>query len=429
MKSKTGLKIPPAEVVHLSKRVVDGLDSAREKLYQDDELRGFRLRVRSGRKVYMYRYGGGAQGVTRWITIGEHQRPWIPHPETGAPRVLTAEMARREAERLRGLVVARQDPALDRDTQRRVPTFAKFAARYLEEHGKAHKAKSTQKGDAWFLTNKLLPAFGAVRMDRIDRSAVTRWHVAQAGHEATANRCLGLLGAIFTAAIRWGVLAGPSPCALVQPFKTHRRERLLTREELQKIGAKLSEPGGDVGAAAVAGICLLMCTGARREEISSLTWEQIDTAPEVVMVRPDGTTVTGRAVMQAGKTGRRRIIFGPSALAVLAKLPRLNEWVLPGRYGRGPMHPATLSHAWKRSCDAAGVTDAHLHDIRHLFISTAVEHGKSLPHAGQLAGQATLSMTESYAHLTSGPLLELAERTAAAIRLALDAPAPEEKVG
>src|SRR5438105_3940042 len=92
------LKLPPPERIHLSKRDIDALDPAREKTYQDDELRGFRLRVRAGRKMYLFRYGAGRAGRSRWVTIGEHGKPWRPHPETGAPRILTAEMARREAE-------------------------------------------------------------------------------------------------------------------------------------------------------------------------------------------------------------------------------------------------------------------------------------------------------------------------------------------
>jgi integrase len=411
----------------ISKRTVDALpaDGPKARWLADDAIPGFRVRGRNGRRVYMLKYPTGVSGRARWVTIGEHGKPWRPDPNTGEGRSLTADLARREAERLRGLVVDGQDPARDRDVARRVPTLEDFVVRYKRDYSAVHHKESTAAMDAYMIKLKILPRWGRYRLDRIDAAEISEWLAPMAKKQpAYGNRIIGVLSRVFSAAIRWKVLKGENPCSGVRRFQAPERDRLLSPDELQRLGAVLVSKDSGTTRFSVAGILLLMFTGARRGEIASLRWEQIDNAERVTV-----GDVEGLAVRQDGKTGKRYIFFPPTALAVLRQLAptledRINAWVLPARRGaKGHMGGIALSQAFLRCARKAGIENTHLHDLRHLFVSRAVAGGRSLPDAGKLAGHASAKMTERYTHLAADALLPLAERTADQIFITLGRPA------
>ena len=66
-----------------------------------------------------------------------------------------------------------------------------------------------------------------------------------------------------------------------------------------------------------------------------------------------------------GKTGDRTVHLSPSAVAVLAALPREpgNPWVVPGT--KPGTHMADIDTAWQGIRAKAGLHDVRIHDIRH----------------------------------------------------------------
>jgi Arm domain-containing DNA-binding protein len=112
----------------ISKRIVDSAvpEPDRDLWIWDADVRGFGLRVRpTGHRVYVveYRAGtGGRASPKRRVTIGRHGSPWTPNA------------ARREAERILGLVAAGADPAASKAALRGAPTVGDLVARYMAEH-------------------------------------------------------------------------------------------------------------------------------------------------------------------------------------------------------------------------------------------------------------------------------------------------------
>src|SRR6516162_10858034 len=119
----------------ITKRTVDAVRPSRvDRFLWDTELKGFGLKVTpAGSKVYIlqYRKGGrvrveGAGSCNRWhptkrVTIGRH----------GA---LTPEQARDKARALSGAVTSGGDPAALVAAEKRAPTVADLAQRFLAEH-------------------------------------------------------------------------------------------------------------------------------------------------------------------------------------------------------------------------------------------------------------------------------------------------------
>ena len=121
------------------KREVDALRpgaNGAEAVLWDSEVKGSGVRVqRGGGKSYIlhYRAGRGRGAPLRKLTIGKHGSPW------------TAETARDEATRLRGLIVGGANPASDKIAQQTAPTIAELARRFLAEHIETKRKASYER--------------------------------------------------------------------------------------------------------------------------------------------------------------------------------------------------------------------------------------------------------------------------------------------
>lgn len=174
--------------------------------------------------------------------------------------------------------------------------------------------------------------------------------------------------------------------------KGHRVDRYLSQQELVALGDALREGiESGLNPLAIAIIKLLIFTGARKGEIESLKWNEVDF---------NG----GYLRLADSKTGQKAIPLNAGALEVLLALPRLD--------GSGYVFPAHRSDGWylgtpkvwKIVRAMAGIEDVRLHDLRHSFASIAVSGGASLPIIGALLGHANAATTQRYAHLHDAPL-------------------------
>ena len=72
-----------------------------------------------------------------------------------------------------------------------------------------------------------------------------------------------------------------------------------------------------------------------------------------------------------GRTSDRTVHLSPSAVGVLAALPRQpdNPWVVPG--AKPGTHMTDIDRAWQSIRARAELHDVRIHDIRHSFASRA----------------------------------------------------------
>ena len=353
---------------------------------------GFAVRCQRVAKVYCLKYR--FKGRQRWLTIGKHGSPWTP------------ETARTEAERLLGMVAAGNDPAVHRDTEKQAPTMKEALERFMSEHVRKKRKTGTVSEYARLLDKIILPAFGRHRVKDVVTADVTRLHSGLSGTPYQANRCVALLSKFFNWAEREAIRPQFSnPCRHVEKFKEEKRERMLSPEELGRLGDAISACN-DKSPYVVAAIKLLAFTGARLNEILTLRWEYVD-------------LVKGEARLPDSKSGAKTIHLPPPAMAVLADLPRTegNPHVIVGQKSGG--HLVNLGKPWRAIRSASGLSDVRIHDLRHAFASVAASSGMGLPIIGKLLGHSQPQTTARYAHLAADPLKEAAASVAGTIAAAM----------
>ncbi len=398
----------------ITKRAVDGLraSSGGAVLLWDADLPGFGVRCRaSGAKYYVVKFRTTA-GRPRWVTIGRHGAPWTP------------DAARKEALRLLGQVAAGQDPASEREAMRRDLTIAELCDVYVAE-GCTTKKSSTLIVDRSSIERHIKPLLGRRRAREVTRADVERFQQDVAngktatdvrtkvrgraivsGGRGTAARAVGVLGAIFSVAVR-RELRPDNPVKGVKLFERNKRERFLSTVELARLGDALTaaKQGGE-NPFAIAALRLLALTGARKSEILGLRWEWVDFERRCLRL-PDS------------KTGAKVVPLGAPALELLASLPRVegNPHVLPSARADG--HFVGLQKVWARVRKRAGLDGVRVHDLRHSFASVAVAGGDSLYLVGKVLGHRQARTTEVYAHLHDDPVRAVADRAASAIEAAM----------
>ena len=383
----------------VTKRSVDTLkltaDAAEVTLW-DSELKGFGVRLqRGGAKSYVlhYRVGTGRGAPLRKLTIGRHGSPWTP------------ETARHEARRQLGRVENGADPVAEKIARKEAPTMAELTKRFLAEHAEAKRKVSTADEYRRLLDKVIVPALGDRKVADVARADITKLHHANRAAPYQANRLLAILSKMFNLAERWGLRPdGSNPCRHVEKFAERKRERMLSRVELGRLGDALASFNFSPYAAAA--VKLLVFTGARLGEVLGLRWDWIDFD-------------RGEARLPDSKTGAKTLHLPPPAIAVLAELPQLdgNPYVIAGQKEGAAL--VNLEKPWRAIRKAAGLDDVRLHDLRHAFASVAASSGMGLPIIGKMLGHSQPATTARYAHLESDPVKAAAAVVAGRIAAAM----------
>lgn len=218
---------------------------------------------------------------------------------------------------------------------------------------------------------------------------------------------------MFSLAETWGMrLQNTNPCRGIDRYREQPRERLVSADELARLGDALAAHKGYW--AGTAAIRLMALTGLRKSEALSLRWTDID--PTHGWIR-----------LSDSKTGAKTVPLGAPALALLAELPRVdgNPYVFPAARPRHaadagkPGHFVQVQTTWEAVCKRAGIENLRVHDLRHGFASVGAIGGDSLYVLGKLLGHADAATTQRYAHLAADPLRAVADRISGQVAAAL----------
>jgi integrase len=297
------------------------------------------------------------------------------------------------------------DPLAERDRQRGAITVAQLIDAFDHQHVSAHCKPNTASAHHVALS-RLREAHGALPAVELTRAHVTSMHRDMGDTPYSANRFQAVVVSLFSWAQRQGLVpeGHANPASGIKRFKEQVRERLLSVDELARLGAALRET--DIDPFVVAAIRLLILTGARLREILHAQWQHVDLERGAIFL-PDS------------KTGKKPIYLNTAALAILAKLPRFedNPHIIPGSRAGQPR--SDLNKPWSTVTKAAGLDGLRIHDLRHGFASIGAAASLGLPIIGKLLGHSQAATTQRYAHLAADPMISAANVIGATIAAAM----------
>ncbi len=372
----------------LTKRTLDGLKprpDGKDLFVWDDDMPRFGVRLTpAGRGSYLvqYRTADGGQRRHSFAKLG----------------ITTPDEARATARQLLAAVDRGEDPSRERADYRRAPTVSELGARLLAEHVAVRCKPSTAAEYRRAVELFINPVLGTMKVADVKRADIAALHHSDRHRPYQANRTLGVLSKMFALAEMWGLRSeNTNPCRGVPKYREEKRERFLSSDEFQRLGATLAqcEREGSESAHVVGAIRLLALTGCRLGEVLNLRWEH---------VRP------GALDLPDSKTGAKRVPIGAAAEAVLQAIPRLdgNPFVIVGAKPGARLQD--IQRPWRRIRARAGLPGLRIHDLRHSFASAAVSGGESLPMIGKMLGHTQPNTTHRYAHLADDPVRASASR-------------------
>lgn len=416
-----------------------------EFIVWDTDLPGFGLRVRATGAmtwVAQYRAGTGRGAPTRRLTLG------------AVSDALPADAARKLARVALGKAATGHDPAAEKTEKRTGLTVNDLADAFLERHVETKRKTGTAEFYRGILDTHVRPTIGVKRAIDVTRKDIGELHhhlsekrkvkgdddrERTIGGPIVANRVMAVLGAMFAWAGKVALInEGHNPVARVEKYREEGRERFLTPDEIERLGAALREaettglpfdeadatkPGAKhmrrvenrrvvYGPHVVGAVRLLMFTGCRLREILNLEWAHVDLSRGLLLL-PDS------------KTGKKAVVLSAPAASVIAGLPKVGRYVIAGETAgtdaEVPRHD--LKKPWSRITARAGLAGLRLHDLRHTFASVGAGANLGLPVIGKLLGHHQPSTTQKYAHLAVDPMKRAADLIAGTIAEAMGEPA------
>ena len=267
----------------------------------------------------------------------------------------------------------------------------------------ADKKKLSTNRERSLFSNWIRPEIGGLPLAQIQP-----WHLekikksmADAGlSPRTAEYALATIRQVFNYAKRNGLFKGDNPVSSVKiPRSDNKRLRFLTLTEARELLTALKARNETLYCMAL----LSLHSGLRAGEIRALRWGDVNFERKTLVLKDTKDT----------KSGRTRMAFiTADGLLILKEMDRKSpeDFVFQGRDGK---MLAEISRIFSEVVDNLGFNEGIIdrrqkvvfHTCRHTYASWLVEQGVDLYTVKELMGHCTISVTERYAHIAKGTLL------------------------
>lgn len=334
------------------------LGNRRDAIYFDKSMPGFGFRIRQG--------AGGKiskQWIVQYRRAGATRRLLL-----GPANVLTPAMAREAARKILARIALGEDPAQDRDEQRRKDTFRATVEEYIAIKATVRRVETLRQVTR-YLTKAYFKPLHSKPLDAITRRDVAAQIVAlQRRHgSTTATLARTALSAFFVWCMEMGLAESNPVMGSPKPPKAPPRERVLSDSELAAIWRACQDDHfGRI-------IRLLILTGCRRQEIGGMCWSEID-LERGIFTLPAARSKNNRALI---------LPLPPPAVEIIATVPHLiGRHHLFGERGyRGFASWARFKSIMDK---AVPIPPWHIHDIRR-SVATGMANLGVLPHVIEAA--------------------------------------------
>ncbi|MGW9821400.1 integrase [Methylorubrum extorquens] len=325
------------------------------KLYWDDALKGFGVKVNAG-------------GSRQWIAQYRSPDGRTPRITIGRVDTLSLEEARKQARLILAKAQTGSDPQAEKAEARRQAsvTLGSVTDIYLNQARNRLKQRSFAEVER-SLRNQWKP-LAALPISSIRRADVASHlnTLAERGRVG-ATRARAYLSALFSWAIGEGIVEANPVTGTNKPAEEESRDRVLTEAELAAIWKACGND--DYGVM----VKLLLLTAQRRDEVGGMADGEVDLAAALWTI-PGERTKNGRP---------QEVPLSSSALDLIVQKPRLAGRTL--MFGRGSGSFSGWSQSKRRLDGRIADGEVHvapwrLHDLRRTAATTMAERLRVSPH-------------------------------------------------
>jgi integrase len=335
----------------------------KEHTYRDD-VACFFLRVRDT---------GGKTWVFEYTIAGRKEKVFL-----GSPHIVDAGKARAAAKDLAAQVRLGRNPAAEKRSARdqAKETVRGLLPRFLERQRGRLRPRSFEVAES--MLRRHAAPLASLPVSKIDRRTASKFltELAEAKGPITANRTQSNLSAFCTRLIRAGYLESNPFAYAEKAIEPGPRSRVLSDDELVAIWRALNTDEALAAHEYNTIVKLLLLTGARRNEIGLLTWQEINW-DNATLVLPAARVKSNR---------EHTIPLSPPALSILEEYRRKTDSSSGCLFGLRADRGYRGWHTGKQRLDArldnAGtpIADWRHHDFRRSISTTMHERFNIPPH-------------------------------------------------
>ncbi len=293
-------------------------------------------------------------------------------------------------------------------------TFGEWMDFWYQNYSKPRLRSKSQLDYENSIYKHIIPALGKIPLSRLTANDLQQFYtqMKKSGRLTRTNiygeglsdrmvrachtRCLTALDRAVTD----GLIRINPAADCKRPGQTLKDMKLLSWEEMQRFLIQAKEEGY------FELFLLELATGLRRGEVLALQWDDLDFETGVLRIQRQVYRANGELVVSAPKTkaALRTIVLPPSLVGVLEEYHgQINSrWMFPSPAKEdSPLDPATVRKRLQTILEHAGCRKVRFHDLRHLFVTTALENGMDVKTLSTIIGHVSAKTTLNvYTHVT-----------------------------
>lgn len=271
-----------------------------------------------------------------------------------------------------------------------------------------HLAPRTRDMYAGFLNNRILPALGAVKLDKLNAPTVQAFYNQLAGELApkTVKNIHGIVHKALKQAQELGYIARNPAENVTLPRIEKKQIQPLSGAEMTKfLAASQDSPFNAFYQTA-------LFTGMRLGELRGLTWDRVDFAAGSILIDRQLQIINHVHTFTPPKHNKIRTIYpAPYVMQLLRKhrthqleqrMQAADVWddtgyVFTNEIGRYLLGDNVYKH-FKRLCEQIGRPDTRFHDLRHTYAVNSLKAGDDPKTLSENLGHHSVAFTlDTYA--------------------------------
>jgi integrase len=275
------------------------------------------------------------------------------------------------------------------------------------------QVKESAQQNYWSVARiHLIPILGAKKLSALttlDVDSLLTTKARQGCAPSTVRRIRAVLCQALDQGVRWGYVTRNVAKLSRSPKLPRKEGRTMSSDQVRLfLNALSGHPHESLYA-------LMLATGLRRGEALGLRWDDYDKESGTLQIRRQLQRLeSGLVAVDTKTSSSRRSVNLPRGIVGMLETRRgqqaedaINlgqEWINGGyifttKLG-APLDPRNLLREFKGICEAAGLGNWHIHELRHSAASLMLAQGVKIQVVSDILGHASIRMTaDVYGHI------------------------------